>query len=346
MRVGQSWQSTADDDWRTLVQFNVTPLKDTKIISAAVLVNVWHTADCTPSPFQLWRTNAISKSNAVTWNNTKDKTWIRLAEVHATANKQSCPKGNDEVSFDQKAVRAAFQDAATKKYGTITFGFRAASEADELQWKKLKPGSTYLDINYNRRPGAPTGMSMAPCFEACSSPAVTSSRKPALKMKVSDPDGGKLLYQYQVYDAAKKTLKATSGSTMTGVASNASRSWTVSKSLPDAQYYWRGRACDSYLCGPYSGWFGLKIDATNPKLPTVSSEDYPVKGWHGGPGVAGNFTFSPGSSSDGVGAYYYTLNGGKESPPIVPGSDGLATVPLKPTRDLKNAQESGDGGPG
>src|SRR5687767_9958926 len=100
MRVGQLWGGASDDDWRTLVQFNVTPLKLATIRRASVLVRVWHTANCTKSPFQLWRTNAISRSSAVTWNSTKGKWWQRLAEVKATANKQSCPTtGVDAVEF-------------------------------------------------------------------------------------------------------------------------------------------------------------------------------------------------------------------------------------------------------
>lgn len=335
MRVGQKWGGSTNDDWRTLVQFNVAKLKGTKIKKAAVLVNVRHTGDCTKSPFQLWRTDPINRSAAVTWNNTKDRWWKRLAEVQATANKSSCPKSNDEVKFNQAAVLSAFQDAANKKQNTITLSFRARSESDKYQWKKLVADSTYLDIEYNNVPGKPTGLSFRPCYVACASPAVTSTPRPTLTMKASDADGGKLRYEYEVYDNAKRVVKTTSRGTMTGIASGTSRSWTLKTSLPDGQYHWRGKACDTYHCGPYSNWFSFKVDNANPANPKVSSVLYKPTGWHGAPGREGEFVITPGSAKDGVRVYTYSLNGGREVP-VTPGGGGVGKVKIKPPKDLIN----------
>jgi hypothetical protein len=335
MRVGQLWGGSSDDDWRTIVQFDVTKLKGTFINKAAVLVNVRHSADCSPSPFQLWRTNAVSTSSSVTWNSTKDKWWQVLGEVKATANKSACPKGNDEVRFAQTAVKSAFQDAATKNYGTITLSFRAKDESDAYQWKKLIPDSAYLDIDYDHAPGKPSGLAISPCYKACASPATTSSRRPSLTMKAGDADGGTLRYEYEVWDSAKKVKKVGSGTTVTGVAQGSARSWSPKSDLPDAQYYWRGRACDTYQCGLYSDWFGLKVDHANPINPKVSSEVYKDTGWNGQPGVGADFTFSPGATSDGLNGYGYVLNGAKEVP-VAAGADGQATKVIAPTKDMVN----------
>jgi len=335
MRVGQLWGGSSDDDWRTILQFDVTKLKGTSIKKAAVLVNVRHSADCSPSPFQLWRTDPISKSSAVTWNSTKGKWWQALGEVKATANKSACPKGNDEVRFAQTAVRTAFQDAATKNSGTMTLSFRAKSESDAYQWKKLIPDSAYLDIEYNHKPGKPSGLAISPCYKACASPATTSSRRPSLTMKAGDADGGTLRYEYEVWDSTKKVKKAGSGTTVTGVAQGSTRSWSLKADLPDAQYYWRGRACDTYECGLYSDWFGLKVDRANPINPKVSSKVYADSGWHGQPGVGADFTFTPGASSDGLNGYGYILNGAKEVP-VPAGAGGVATKTIAPTKDMVN----------
>jgi hypothetical protein len=191
MRVGQSWRSGSTDDWRTIVQFNVNVLNGTQILSASVLTKVAHTADCTPSSLGLFRTKYVDKTKSVTWNNTKTtdatKKWWSLRTVKATANKSKCPKSDDEVEFGDPSgtskIRGAFQDAATKNYDTITFGFRAPDEGDDYQWKKLTKNSTYLDINYNRKPGKPTALTVTPCDkEPCSSPAKSNSEKPKLKM--------------------------------------------------------------------------------------------------------------------------------------------------------------------
>jgi len=336
MRVGQLWGGSATDDWRTIVQFDVTKLKTATIKRAGVLVNVKHSANCTASPFQLWQTNYVNRSGSVTWNNTKDKWWKVLGEVKASANKSSCPKGNDEVKFAQAAVRTAFQDAARKGNATITFAFRAKSESDQYQWKKLVAGSTYLDIEYNHTPGKPTNMTFGPCYVSCANnTAVTSSKRPTLGMRAADQNGGTLRYEYEVYAADQKTQKAKSGSTVTGVANNAQRTWSLKSDLADGQYYWRGRGCDSYICGGYTGWFGFKVDSTNPKNPKVTSAAYPPSGWNGGPGVGGVFTFAPGASGDAIRTYSYSLNGGTETQ-ITPPATGVVDVTVKPPKDLVN----------
>ncbi|MFI7543769.1 LamG-like jellyroll fold domain-containing protein [Actinoplanes sp. NPDC049599] len=335
MRVGQLWQSSSDDDWRTIVQFDVTKLKGSTIKSAAVLVNVRHSANCSPSPFQLWRTNAVDKSASVTWNSTKGKWWKALGSVNATANKSACPKGNDEVRFNQTAVKSAFQDAT--KYTTITLSFRAKSESDDYQWKKLIPDSAYLDIVYNHTPGKAGSQAFSPCYAACGNgTAVTSTPKPTLSMKAADADGGKLTYVYEVYASNKSTLKATSAKTMTGIASNSQRPWTLKTALADGQYYWRGKGCDSYICGSYSDWFGFKVDTANPNNPKVTSEKYPAVGWNGGPGVPGVFRFAPGGSTDGVKTYTYSLNGAKEVQVSPSSTTGEVERELVPTKDLTN----------
>ncbi|MEU7909149.1 LamG-like jellyroll fold domain-containing protein [Actinoplanes sp. NPDC049118] len=336
MRVGQLWQGSSDDDWRTIVQFDVNKLKGATIKKAHVLVNVRHSASCSPTPFQLWRTNWVDKSAAVTWNSTKDKTWKVLGSVNATANKSACPKGNDEVRFAQTAVRDDFQNGARAGLGTITLAFRAKSESDDYQWKKLVPDSAYLDVEYNHTPGKPGSLAFSPCYAACSNgTAVTSSKRPTLSMKAADADGGTLRYEYEVYAADKTTRKASSGTTVTGVASNSQRGWTLKSDLADGQYYWRGKACDSYLCGSYSDWFGFKVDTANPKNPTVTSEKYPTTGWNGGPGVPGVFIFRPGTSTDAVKTYSYSLNGGTETQ-VSPPASGVLERTLTPSKDLVN----------
>src|SRR4051794_32899839 len=245
MRVGQLWNGADDDDWRTLVQFNVSPLRDTKIVGAHVLTTVGHTGDCGPSPLQLWQTNRISSSSTVTWNNTKNKWWKRIAEVKATANKHVCPKGDDEVRFDQTAVRTMFQRVADEKGTMITLAFRAKSESDKYQWKKLTPGSTYLEITYNRKPVKPTGLKISPCnTNNCTSPVLTYLTKPTLEMAVSDPDGGTLTYRYEVWDGAKKVKQAESKDVVTGAKSGTTRRWTPPRALAEGLHYWRGVGCD------------------------------------------------------------------------------------------------------
>jgi hypothetical protein len=62
---------------------------------------------------------------------------------------------------------------------------------------------------------------------------------------------------------------------------------------------------------------------------------YPDTGWNGAPGQAAEFVFTPGSSSDGVRNYTYSLNGAPDVP-VTPGSGGVGKATIKPTKDLTN----------
>jgi hypothetical protein len=103
---------------------------------------------------------------------------------------------------------------------------------------------------------------------------------------------------------------------MTGVSSGTARPWRVvplsGGTLPDGTYQWRARACDTYVCGGYSGWFAFTVNTQDPSLPTVVGTPYQEKTtgtWNGGPGQPGNFTFGPNGASD-VAEYIYSLNNG------------------------------------
>jgi hypothetical protein len=121
------------------------------------------------------------------------------------------------------------------------------------QWKKLTPGSTYLEITYNRKPVKPTGLKISPCnTNNCTSPVLTYLTKPTLEMAVSDPDGGTLTYRYEVWDGAKKVKQAESKDGVTGAKSGTTRRWTPPKALAEGLHYWRGVGCDKYRCGEWS----------------------------------------------------------------------------------------------
>jgi hypothetical protein len=164
-------------------------------------------------------------------------------------------------------------------------------------------------------------------------------------MTVNDADRGRLRYEYEVYDSTDQ-LVATSGRTVSYVPRGTPYTWTVTTSaagtgLPDGEYRWRGRGCDSTECGRWSsagdaGWFSFTVrQPVAAPLPTVTSTDYPEDVWAGGPGVAGQFTFSPGTVTTGIQTYLYALNGGRATQ-VSPDADGTASITIVPERDLGN----------
>lgn len=168
----------------------------------------------------------------------------------------------------------------------------------------------------NDTPSVPVEQAIDSCYLACASPAIVRSGMPVISARFTDPDGGTLRAEFEVFDAAQAMAVATSGNSVTGVLSGTVRGWrivpTLGSSLPDATYHWRVRACDSYVCGPYSGSFTFTVHTQPVSPPTVSGDPYVERStgtWNGGPGVPGTFTFGPGGPGDVV-EYVYTLNDG------------------------------------
>ncbi|RZU76707.1 hypothetical protein EV384_5381 [Micromonospora kangleipakensis] len=283
------------------------------VVSAELFLWNYHSWSCTAAAWESWRTSSVS--TATRW--TSQPSWVEQdGSSTGTKGYGGCADGWVSVSV-KKTFQAAFSAGAS----SAAVGLRADSESNHNGWKRFRSseassGRPYVTLVYNRTPNAPTTQTIDSCYTACSSPAIVRSGTPTISAKVSDPDGGTLRTEYEVYDNAKTTLKAKSGTAVTGVSSGTARPWRIvplsGTRLPDGVYNWRARACDSYVCGGYSGWFTFTIDTTDPSLPTVSSTSYPEKAtgtWSGGPGQAGNFVFGPNGATE-ISQYVYSLNGG------------------------------------
>jgi hypothetical protein len=283
------------------------------VISANLYLWNFHSYSCTPATWEAWKVGYVDYT--ARWNN--QPTWFKkTGSTNVTKGYGSCASGWVSIS-----VADTFQSAFSAGDYTANVGLRAYSESQQSGWKKFNSSEAggwrpYVELVYNRNPNTPTSQTIDSCYSACASPAVVRSGTPQVSATVSDPDAGTLRAEYEVYDSAKTTLKAKSGTAVTGVASGSARPWKVvplsGTSLPDATYNWRVRACDSYVCGAYSGWFTFTVNTQDPSLPTVSGTPYQERStgtWNGGPGQAGTFTFGPNGTND-VAEYVYQLNGG------------------------------------
>ncbi|MEV0006124.1 DNRLRE domain-containing protein [Micromonospora sp. NPDC050980] len=283
------------------------------VVSAELFLWNYHSWSCTAARWESWRTGAVS--TATRWTN--QPSWIEQdGSSTGTKGYGGCGAGWVSVS-----VKKTFQTAVSAGASTATVGLRADSESNHNGWKRFRSanassGRPYVTLVYNRTPAAPTTQTIDSCYTACGSPAIVRSGTPTISAKVADPDGGTLRAEYEVYDNAKVTIKARSGTAVTGVKSGTAKPWRIvpvsGARLPDGTYHWRARACDTYTCGGYSGWFTFTVDTTDPSLPTVSSTSYPEKAtgtWSGGPGQAGDFIFGANGATE-ITQYVYSLNGG------------------------------------
>lgn len=279
------------------------------VVSAELFLWNFYSYSCTKAQWETWRVDAVSSS--VRWGS--QPTWRDRDGVSDGTKGYSSNCGDGWVSA---SVKETLQYALNDSSSTAYVGLRASSESSNSGWKKFNSSDAssnkpYVTLVYNRRPNVPTELAIDSCYSACKSPAVVRSGRPTLSAKVSDPDGGTLRTEYEVFDNAKTTLKVKSGTAVTGVSSGTARPWQVSVELPDATYHYRVRACDSRGCGGYSGWFTFTVNTQDPSLPTVTGTPYAEQStgtWNGGPGQPGTFTFGPNGASD-VQEYIYYLDG-------------------------------------
>ncbi|MET8198031.1 LamG-like jellyroll fold domain-containing protein [Micromonospora taraxaci] len=282
------------------------------VVSAELSLWNYYSWQCAAAEWQTWRVDSVG--SAVRWGS--QPVW-REIDGRSTGTKgynSGCAGGRVSAS-----VKNTFQISLNGGYNTANVGLRASSETSHTGWKKFKSfdapsARPYVTLIFNRTPNVPTALAVDSCYSACQSPAVVRSGRPTLSAAVSDPDGGTLRAEYEVYDNAKTTLKAKSGTSVTGVTSGTARPWRVvpasGNALPDGTYHYRVRGCDTYTCGGYSGWFTFTVNTQDPSLPTVTGTPYSELSsgtWNGGAGTAGSFTFAPNGGTD-VQEYLYSLN--------------------------------------
>lgn len=181
-------------------------------------------------------------------------------------------------------------------------GLLAGNETDGTLFKTFFSGDTYLaphiSVTYNSYPGQDAGRSVSPVGSG-TNPIMTNSLTPTLTGGTSDPDGGTLRHDFEVYagtSASPTTLVASgSGSATSGSVA----AWTVPAGrLADGQTYeYRVRAFDGIDYGPWSaGWVQFGVDTQPPAAPTVSSSTFPQNQFVSSTTTSGTFSWTDGSS--------------------------------------------------
>jgi hypothetical protein len=206
-----------------------------------------------------------------------------------------------------------------------------------------------LAVTIDHKPNTPTGLKMSPCYKACASPAVVSSKYPTMRATASDPDGGNLkVVQIRVWTPSDNPddpyypwkLASYTYNTMTNIKSGSSVQWTSpSPRNLSSQYHWDARACDAYLCSDWTAsanLFYFTVDVDDPTLPEVTSTDYPeevggVPQWAGGVGVDGVFHFT--TESGDATEFRWSIDS-ESYGNVASASGGSAEVTFTPKTDL------------
>lgn len=311
------------------------------VVSAELFLWNYHSWSCTAAGWEAWRTSYVTST--VRWTN--QPTW---AEKDGTSSgtkgyNSSCADGWVSVSV-KKTFQNSFNSSSTT---TANVGIRATNEGSNYGWKRFRSANyssnrPYVSFTYNRKPNTPTSMSITDCSTQCSSPALVSRKDPELRVLASDPDGGTLTINFQVYDSSSSSPVRTGSKTGYPSGSSTPAAWRISPALTtDGWYKWRAQACDSGgLCSSWTGYFEFTTDSEAPAPPDVDPvdpalyfEDDGSGASSGGIGVPGQLLLAGGAE---VSYFKWSLDGGGFSPnvPASGTNPRTATITVTPLMDM------------
>ncbi|WP_212830109.1 LamG domain-containing protein [Catellatospora sp. TT07R-123] len=336
IRAGRAWGETSV--WRSLMTFTLTGMAASTLVSnPSFTIRLDHSGACADTPVELWRINYFLNTG-VTWNSSKAG-WISNYGSRSGSANDSCSAQNSEyLEWSTSAMRSMIQSTLDGGWGTFNVGLKAPNETDENQWKKFGIGTATLEATYNRAPNTPTSATMTDCPAPCASGAYVAVGNPTLKALASDPDGGTLTVSFVVADLAGVTQRS---GQVTGYLSGsaAPASWQVSPALPTGVYQWRVQACDAYICGSFTPWFGFTTDLNSPSTPAITPvspslyfEDNGSGVSSGGVGVAGSLKLSPANGETDVVAYEWHFESGTVTT-VNQLTNYSATISVTPTYD-------------
>ncbi|MFF7264882.1 LamG-like jellyroll fold domain-containing protein [Streptomyces sp. NPDC008159] len=320
------WYCQPHDTKRLFYRIPVSKFAGKKILSAEFIVrNTW-SASCDARGVQLWRTGDISSST--TWNSqNRSGFWIDHLTTSSFAHGfDGCAAKDAEFN-----VKSAVQQAADKKWSTMTFGLQASNEGDPYGWKRFSDDA-FLRVYYNR---PPPQLKMSQLTMRYGGTCKKSENAPRIRSlgtiyanDVKDPDGDDVAVQFQAkWDSGdgKGLITRWRPELSKYKPSGSDFPITLPSSVPtNKQIHWYARVKDKGLDdvdGNYSPW-SYAGDATGcyfvydtaaPKPPTITSTDYPAfdtgdpnDPWYDGIGRYGAFTVKAGEAD--VTRYWYGIN--------------------------------------
>lgn len=296
-KVG-TYNSGANKD-RSLFRFGTAGLAGKHILNATF--HIWEkwSWSCTARDFDIWGVPG-SFDSGTTWNNQPSVGTKRATITAAKGYDSSCPAGSVSADLTDWA-----QGVADHGNTYDELELRSPNETDNTYWKKFNI-DPHLSITYNSYPGTPRSLSVKPCSSQCSPTILTNSTTPSLTGKTSDPDGGNLRYDFQVWNSAG-TTDVINGS-KSGVASGSTATWSVpSGNLTNGTTYkYKVRAYDGTDYGPWSAWLPFTTDTTAPAKPSLSSATWTAGTWTAA--TSGTITWT--DSATDLANYAWQLDGG------------------------------------
>ena len=301
---------------RTYVTFDLSRFTGRQITKATLIMQEASVADCTaPRAVEVWRVAATN--SAPTWANAPEPS-KQYGTLPVT---DGCP--DHYLTIDVVApLRQAQADGASA--ATLMLRVPQAQEDNLAAGRRIV--DPWLLEEDNGTPGVPSNVSVGGV--SCTSGGIfVGTTTPEFMAWVTDPDQFDQVRPTFAYWPADRPAERTE---VTGAAvggSQMGRAQVPTALVDSGVYLVAVRATDA--AGASSAWSAacqFTVDIRVPKAPSVSSTDYPATGGpHGGPGIAGKFTFAIAPTDTDVVAFRYNAD------QIPVGPDGTATIEWTPT---------------
>ncbi|MEV5984019.1 LamG-like jellyroll fold domain-containing protein [Streptomyces sp. NPDC052051] len=327
---------------RLYFEFAPDKLKGKHVLDATFRVTEPWAFQCSPRWVQLYRTNNISAST--TWAS-RPANLDLLGDRNVSAGRGStCDPDtpaapiefNDDPNESYENLTPTVSSFAAGKFSRLTLMLKAKDETDPSAWKRFRNDAT-LAVKFVAVPDVPTSpLAAGSCETTESDPAWISDPTPSFSARPQTAAGGESGAQLKAHFyvqqktssgwsvVATEPIRPSSGyvgdnavvtvdSPVTLAQNTPYRMAVFSRSYPDS-----GSALESHSTVTTKGWCYFEIDSTRPKAPTVTTPSgalYTVcpdggdgcGAATGGPGLAGQFTFTKNSADNNIAAFEYKL---------------------------------------
>ena len=291
------------------------------ILSADLILRNYYSGSCTGSEIDAKRITSGWNGNTLTWSNKPSGTNFNMATYNpAHGYNSSCAAANADWN-----VTGIVQQWAN---GTTNDGImlRAADETSIYSWRRYRSADytahpalePKIQVTYNSYPNKPTGLSVSP-----GNSGYSTSTGPKLKATVSDPDGGTVRANFEVYQGS--TLKWSGSSSYVNSGSTASKTIPSGTLVNGTTYTVKAKAYDGTdTSKSYSSSVTFTVDTSKPST-TVTSTAFTNGQWTTTAPSSNSFTFSGPSDTKS-----FTFSEDGVQMPSVTASSGSATVSWLP----------------
>ena len=334
-KVGRSYDNVIT--YRSFFQFGTGDIGGSRIIHSRFEIWLDHSSSGSPTPTDLWWTHGLDRNQAVTWNSTGGH-WRRYL---ATASGNARTGGGQPdmlMGWEDWKLNESFQSIADGREGTITFGLRAPSETDILQWKRFHGHTAKIVVTYNNAPYAPQRVNFSrarPCGTAADPTVVSRPLSGYSFAAVSaDKDGDNLVTRLSIHRAADNGLAYEVDSATT--TSGSAFAWpSINRdTFADGQtYYYVARSNDNVAndgvdFGPATQPCYFRVDAKKPLPAVLESTDFPDGEAQIPARTVGTVTLRPAAGDTDVAEYLYGFKPERILSRIKAGPDGSVKIPL------------------